>query len=137
MEIYNQLGHVYKFWRGIWLYKQSMRIFSNYILNQKILIPHRSIIIRKKFFLLCLHKIQIQGEKNIRNLNILVKIFLFIKEYFSLVKKYGTVKYWVVFEHILFTKAFSLIWCDFFNFDILAQNLYIYILTISFIGSKM
>ena len=55
----------------------------------------------------------------------------------SLIKKYGTVKYSVVCEHILFTKAFSRIWCDFFNFDILAQNLYICISAISFIGSKM
>ena len=61
----------------------------------------------------------------------------FFKEYHSLVKKYGTVKYSVLFENILFIKAFSLVWCDFFNFDILAQNLYIYISAISFIGSKM
>ena len=40
----------------------------------------------------------------------------------SLIKKYGTVKYSVVCEHILFSKAFSLIWCIFFNFDILAHK---------------
>ena len=48
MKIYNELGHVYKFWHGISLYKYSMRNFCNYILNQKFFFPYRSIIIRKK-----------------------------------------------------------------------------------------